>query len=313
MPDALDIYRSAIRSRALTAKVVAAQWWDRDRGEEQIEELLERRTRAADSGFRAGSVKIMQDGVCETFTAAVIDPYLDLHGNATGNHGLSFIEAGDLATYVQLLDAQDFQVHIHALGDRAVRDSLDAIEHATAVNGRRGNRHHLAHIQIVQPEDVPRFAALDVTANAQPLWACNDPQMAELTLPFLGDAARRQQYVFRSVLDFGARLAFGSDWPVTSADPLQGIHVAVNRTSPDGEGGALLPEQRLTVVEAIDAYTRGSAFVNRLEDEAGTIAVGYAADFAVVDADVLNVEPERIAETSVTRTYVDGCLVFERS
>lgn len=309
MPDSLDAYLAAQRGGTLTAEVVGALWWDRTRGEEQIADLVDRRKRAAAAGFRAGTVKIMQDGVCETFTAAVVDPYLDQHGHPTGNHGLSFIEAADLGRYVQLLDAEDFQLHIHALGDRAVRDSLDAIEHAIAVNGRRGNRHHLAHLQIVRPEDVPRFAELDVTANAQPLWACLDDQMIDLTLPFLSPAAREQQYVFRSLLDSGARLAFGSDWPVSSPDPLLGIHVAVNRVPPGTDVEPLLPGQRLTVAEAIDAYTRGSAFVSRREVPAGTLEVGSAADLAVIDADILALDPRAIETVNVTRTYARGRLV----
>lgn len=310
MPDPLDAYLAAQRSGALTAKVVGALWWERERGEEQIADLVKRRERAAAAGFDAGTVKIMQDGVCETFTAAVVDPYLDRHGNPTGNHGLSFIEAEDLARYVQLLDAEDFQVHIHALGDRAARDSLGAIEHAIAVNGRRGNRHHLAHLQIVRAEDVPRFVELDVTANVQPLWACLDDQMIDLTLPFVGAEARERQYVFRSLLDSGARLAFGSDWPVTSPDPLQGIHVAVNRVPPGGGREPLLPAQRLTVVEAIDAYTRGSAYVSRREASTGSLDIGMAADLAVIDADVLSIDPREIGSVRVTRTYAHGRLAF---
>jgi predicted amidohydrolase YtcJ len=290
MPDSLDTYLAAQRDGTLTAGVVGALWWDRARGEEQIAGLVERRARAAAAGFDAGSVKIMQDG----------------HGRPTDNHGLSFIEATDLARYVQLLDAEDFQVHIHALGDRAVRDSLDAIEHAVEVNGRRGNRHQLAHVQIVRPEDVARFAELDVTANVQPLWACLDDQMTDLTLPFLGATAREQQYVFRSLLDSGARLAFGSDWPVSSPNPLLGIHVAVNRVAHGEDAAPLLPGQRLTVVEAIDAYTRGSAFVSRREARSGAIDIGWSADLAVVDADVLAIDPEAIGSIRVTRTYVRG-------
>jgi predicted amidohydrolase YtcJ len=309
MPDTLDTYLAAQRDGTLTAKVVAAQWWDRSRGEEQIAELVARRARAKAAGFDAGSVKIMQDGVCETFTAAVMDPYLDRHGHPTGNHGLSFIEAADLARYVQRLDAEDFQVHIHALGDRAVRDSLDAIEHAIAVNGRRGNRHHLAHVQIVRPEDVARFAVLDVTANAQPLWACLDDQMTDLTLPFLSPAAREQQYVFRSLLDAGAQLAFGSDWPVSSPNPLLGIHVAVNRVASGDEVQPLLAGQRLTVAAAIDAYTRGSAFLSRLESSTGTIEIGMAADLAILDADILAIDSSSIGAVQVARTYAQGQLV----
>ena len=306
MPDTLDTYLAAQRDGTLTAAVVGALWWDRARGEEQIADLVERRARAADAGFDAGSIKIMQDGVCETFTAAVIEPYLDRHGHPTDNHGLSFIDAADLARYVQLLDAEDFQVHIHALGDRAVRDSLDAVEHAIKVNGRRGNRHHLAHVQIVRPEDVPRFAELDVTANVQPLWACLDDQMSDLTLPFISARARTQQYVFRSLLESGARLAFGSDWPVSSPNPLLGIHVAVNRVALGADTAPLLLGQRLSVAEAIDAYTRGSAFVSRREGRSGTIEVGSAADLAVLDSDILGIDVEAIGSVSVIQTYVRG-------
>ncbi|MCW2750647.1 MAG: amidohydrolase [Aeromicrobium sp.] len=313
MTDSLDTYLAMMQDGRLTAKVVAALWWDRDRGEEQIPELVQRRARAAAVGFDAGSVKIMQDGVCETFTAAVIDPYLDGHGHATDNHGLSFIDASDLARYVQLLDAEDFQVHIHALGDRAVRDSLDAIEDALAVNGQRGNRHHLAHLQIIHPDDVPRFAALGVTGNAQPLWACNEDQMLELALPFLSETARQQQYVFGSLLRTGANLAFGSDWPVTSPDPFGAMHVAVNRTRPDIAHPPLLAAEGMGVVEALDAYTRGSAFLNRLDLTTGVIEVGRAADLTVIDADILAIDPGSIASVGATKTFVGGRLVFEAS
>lgn len=313
IPDALDTYLDARRDGTLTAKVVAALWWDRTRGDEQVADLVARRARAAEAGLDAGSVKIMQDGVCETFTAAVLEPYLDAHGHATGNRGLSFIEPADLARYVRRLDAEGFQVHLHALGDRAVRDSLDAIAHAVAVNGPSDHRHHLAHVQIVHPDDVTRFGELSVTANAQPLWACLDDQMVDLTLPFLGELAQRQQYVFRSLVDTGAPLVFGSDWPVSSPDPLEGIQVAVTRRAPGGEGhpAPLLADQSLPLARAIDAYTRGSAWINRLEGSSGAIEVGLAADLAVLDRDVLALPPDEIASARVRQTFVDGRRVFE--
>jgi predicted amidohydrolase YtcJ len=311
MADSLDTYLDARRDGSLTAKVVAALWWDRTRGDEQVADLVARRDRAAAAGLDAGSVKIMQDGVCETFTAAVLEPYLDAHGHATANRGLSFIEPADLARHVQRLDAEGFQVHLHALGDRAVRDSLDAIEHAAAVNGRLGHRHHLAHVQIVHPDDVARFGALDVTANAQPLWACLDDQMVDLTLPFLGDVARAQQYVFRSLADAGAPLVFGSDWPVSSPDPLEGIHVAVTRRAPGSGLAPLLADESLPLEHAVDAYTRGSAWISRRDDTSGTIEVGRAADLAVLDRDLLAVPHDEIASVRVRQTYVDGRRVFE--
>jgi hypothetical protein len=306
MADSLDTYLDLADAGELTGKPVLALWWDRDRGAEQIPELVERRARAQAHGVRATSVKIMQDGVCETFTAAVLDPYLDRHGHATDNHGLSFIAADDLREYVAQLDALDFQVHIHALGDRAVRDSLDAVEHARGRNGDRGNRHHLAHLQIIARDDLSRFGSTGAIANAQPLWACREPQMDELTLPFLSPTARESQYLFRSLLDAGARLGFGSDWPVSTPDPLAGMHVAVNRRPPgEVDVEPLIEAERLTAVEALAAYTSGSAFINGLEGSTGVLAPGLAADLAVLDRDVLSDTP-RLSDTRVLRTFVDG-------
>jgi predicted amidohydrolase YtcJ len=158
-----------------------------------------------------------------------------------------------------------------------------------------------------------RFADLEVTANIQPLWACHDALMDQLTLGYLPVAARDRQYVFGSLRRAGARLACGSDWPVSSADPLLGMHVAVNRTPP-GEAGVtpLLPGEALTVAEAIEGYTAGSAYLNRLERSSGVLEVGYAADVVAVDADILGVEPEAVGEVRVTHTFVDGQVVHER-
>ncbi|MFE6510527.1 amidohydrolase [Nocardioides sp. NPDC057767] len=314
MPDSLPTYIAARDSGALTAKVVLAQWWDRDRGLEQLPSLIERRALAAQAGLDAGSVKLMQDGVCETHTAAMLDPYLDTDGHLTDNRGLSFIPADALASYVAALDAAGFQAHIHALGDRAVRDSLDAIEHARAANGASGLRHHLAHVQVVDAADVPRFAELEVTANIQPLWACLDEAVEVLTLPFLAPAAREQQYVFGSLLRTGARIACGSDWPVSDPAPLLGMHVAVNRRSPDQPADAtpLLPEEALTVAEALAGYTTGTAHLNRLDGTTGRIETGYAADLVVVDHDILGEDTTVLGRTQVTHTYVDGREVHRR-
>lgn len=314
MPDSLPTYIAANESGALTAKVILAQWWDRDRGLEQLPELISRRARAAQAGLDAASVKLMQDGVCETHTAAMLDPYLDSHGHLTDNRGLSFIPADALATYVAALDAHGFQAHIHALGDRAVRDSLDAIEHARATNGATGLRHHLAHVQVVAASDVPRFAALEVTANIQPLWACLDEAVEVLTLPFMSPAARGQQYVFGSLLRTGARIACGSDWPVSDPAPLLGMHVAVNRRSPDQPADAtpLLPEEALPIAEALAGYTTGTAYLNRLEGTTGRIETGYAADLVVVDHDILGEDTTVLARTRVTHTYANGREVHPR-
>ncbi|MCX5107439.1 amidohydrolase [Streptomyces sp. NBC_00378] len=308
-PDPSDAYLTAARDGSLTARVTGALWWDRERGAEQIEELVALREKLSHGRFRAGSVKIMQDGIAENFTAAMTAPYLDGCGCATANSGLSFVDPDALRGYVTRLDALDFQVHFHALGDRAVREALDALEAAVDANGHRGNRHHLAHLQVVHPDDLPRFARLGAIANIQPLWAAHEPQMDELTIPFLGPARAAWQYPFGELVRAGATLAAGSDWPVSSPDPIEGIHVAVNRVAPESPGNrAFYPEQRIDLPTALAAYTAGTAYVNG-HDDSGSLRAGYLADLVVLDRDILTAPPEEIAQARVERTYVGGTLV----
>ena len=198
---------------------------------EQIEAFVDMRERGRIGRFSPTSIKIMQDGVCENFTAAVIDPYLDAHGESTGNRGISFVDPEALKGYVTELDRLGFQVHYHALAERAVREP-SMPSRPLAANGASDNRHHLAHIQVVHPDDIPRFRRLHAVANAQPLWAAHESQMDDLTIPFLGEPRWRWQYPFASLVRAGATLAMGSDWSVSSPDPLEEIHVAVNRRMP---------------------------------------------------------------------------------
>jgi predicted amidohydrolase YtcJ len=310
-PDPLPAYLAAARDGTLTARVEGALWWDRGRGGEQLDDLLDRRQAGQAGRFRAGTVKIMQDGVAENFTAGMIDPYLDGCGCQTGNSGLSYVDPADLAEQVSRLDIAGFGVHVHAIGDRAVREALDAFDAARAANPVSRGRHHIAHLQVLHPDDIPRFAELSVTANMQALWAAHEPQMDELTIPFLGTERAARQYPFGDLLRAGARLAAGSDWSVSSANPLEGIHVAVNRALPDAEPGAepLLPGQALTLAEALAAYTAGSAYVNHL-DETGAVAPGYLADLVVLDRDPFTGPPGEIASAAVALTYVEGQQVF---
>ncbi|GIU96664.1 MAG: amidohydrolase [Actinomycetota bacterium] len=312
----LPAYLAAAREGWLTARVVGALWWDRHRGLEQIDELVERRALGPVGRFRPTSVKIMQDGVCENFTAAVLEPYLDADGHPTDNRGISFVEPGLLREAVTRLDALGFQVHFHALGDRAVREALDAIEAAREANGWTDGRHHLAHIQIVDPQDVPRFRRLGAVANAQPLWAAHEAQMDELTIPFLGEPRWRHQYPFASLVRHGATLAMGSDWSVSSPNPLEEIHVAVNRRMPPSYpyrvevDEPFLPAERLDLPTALAAFTMGSAYVNHLERETGSIEVGKLADLVVLDRNLFEHPVTEIAEARVLRTYVEGELVW---
>jgi predicted amidohydrolase YtcJ len=250
----------------------------------------------------------MQDGVMENYTAALSRPYLDGRGGATGNTGLSFVEPRVLSEAVSRLDAEGFQVHVHAIGDRAVTEALDAFEAARSANGPSAGRHHIAHVQLVSPADRPRFAALGVAANIQALWAVHDEAMTEMTLPFLDTKLAGWQYPFGSLAAAGARLAAGSDWPVTSPDPLAAIHVAVNRKDHEHPGEQFLPAEALTAEQAFAAYTSGSAHVNHLDDT-GVLAPGMLADLAVLDSDPFAGDPSEIGVTRVVATYVDGTAV----
>jgi len=319
-PDPLPVYLAAAASGQLTARVEGALWWDRTRGGEQLPDILTRRERGRAPRFRANTVKIMQDGVAENFTAGMLEPYLDPTGCHEHGSGLSYVDPAALRDYVTQLDALGFQVHLHAIGDRAVREALDAIEAARAANlahegnhNHNDNRHHIAHLQVVHPNDVPRFAALDVTANMQGLWAAHEPQMDELTIPFIGPERTERQYVFGDLLRSGARLAAGSDWAVSSANPLRAIHVAVNRslqgaTGTDAE--PFLPNQSLELADALAAYTIGSAYVNHLDDETGSIERGKLADLVVLDRDPFAHPPGDIGSTGVLATYVQGEPVY---
>jgi len=237
--------------------------------------------------------------------------YLDGHGHPTGNAGLSFVDPAALREYVTRLDAEGFQVHFHALGDRAVREALDAVQAAREANGPGDRRHHLAHLQVVHPDDVPRFAALDAVANIQALWACHEPQMDELTIPFLGGRLAGWQYPFGDLYRAGSRLAAGSDWSVSSPNPLWAAHVAVNRTPP-GEAAAepFLPAQALDLATVLTAYTAGSAYVNHLDADRGTLEVGQRADLAVLDRDPFDHPAGEIERARVTDTYIGGELVY---
>ncbi len=317
--DTLDAYIGLAERGELTARVVAALWWDRHRGEEQIEELLARRCRGSVGRLRSTSVKIMQDGVLEDFTAGVLEPYLDRQGKLTDNRGLSFVDPELLKGYATRLDAEGFQVHIHAIGERAVREALDALEAARRANGANDHRHHIAHIQIVHADDLPRFHQLDVVANGQPLWASYEGQMIHLTIPFIGPERSAWQYPFASLVRSGARLAFGSDWSVSSPNPMWEIALAVHRMVPAeaveivGKRAvteSFLPDERIDLATAIRAFTMGSAYVNHLDDVTGSIEVGKLADLAVVERNLFELSLDELFNARVLLTLVEGKTVF---
>ncbi len=322
-PQEVAAYRAVAEAGALTARVVLAMGAAELDEFGGIEGLVAARAAiqaaahasAADgpgpARLAATSVKFFVDGVIENRTAASLRPYLDSAGYPTGGTGISNYEPDELMRLAVELEARGFQLHYHAIGDRGVREALDAIEAARRTNGARDGRHHVAHIQLIHPSDVPRFAQLDAIANAQPLWAVHEAQMDELTIPWLGPERAGWQYPFASLLRAGARLAFGSDWTVSTANPFPQIEVAVRRIWPENRDAApFLPDERLTLDQALRAATVGSAFVNR-QDEAGWLGAGRLADLVVLDRDIDASDAGPIGDTTVLGTMVGGEFVFE--
>jgi predicted amidohydrolase YtcJ len=309
-PPMLAAYRALAERGELTARVVAALAWRRGSGLEQLDDLREQRRLAAVGRLRATAVKFFQDGVFENGTAAMLAPYLDRSGRPTGNLGIGMYPAADLARFVTALHQAGFDAHVHAIGDRAVRDALDAVEAAVRAGGRRDARHQVAHLQFVHPDDRPRFRRLGVVANAQPFWSCLDGYMRDLTLPFLEPERAGWQYPWASLRRAGAVLAFGSDWTVSTADPLQELEVALTRVSPQDRGGEpFLPAERLDLPAALAAFTAGSAYANRLEADTGTLSPGKLADLAVLDRDPFDEQAGPIGDARVLLTLVEGEVV----
>ncbi|HEX2138243.1 MAG TPA: amidohydrolase [Woeseiaceae bacterium] len=302
----LKAYRALDERGELDLRVVASLWWDRENGLEQIEDFNRLREQYTGGRLRATTVKIMQDGVMENFTAAMLEPYLD----QGGSKGIPMVEPEALKKAVTALDAGDFQVHFHAIGDAAIRQSLDAVEAALQANGNLGNRHHISHLELIDPADIPRFAELHVVANFQPLWAFADDYITELTIPFIGDERSRWLYPIGSVHATGGMIAFGSDWSVSTANPFDQMETAITRMGSKGETSEpFLPQERIDLPLAIAAFTINAAYVNTNEDDTGSIEVGKYADLIVLDRNLFEIQPKDISETSVLVTMIEGEVV----
>ncbi len=307
-PDHWAAYVAADRAGEMTLRVQGSLSWNFEDGLEQLGELRKRRHQHTGDRFRADAVKLFLDGNFQSRSASVIEPYV----GTEDDYGLPNASAEDLAEIVTALDAEYFQVHVHAVGDRVVRHSLDAIEHAIAVNGPRDRRHHFAHIPLIHPDDLPRFAELGVTADFQALWAyMSDERSAEARL--LGPERAARMVAIRSMLDTGAHVVLGSDWISESMNPLVSIQIAVTRRPPDASGPAWLPEQRITLNQALRAYTIDGAWLANQEELTGSIEVGKAADLAVLERSLFEVDPMEISQVRVLRTFLEGTTVYRRT
>jgi predicted amidohydrolase YtcJ len=224
---------------------------------------------------------------------------------------LSAVDGHSTWVNSRALDKAGFQIHVHAIGDRAIRMTLDAMEEAGKANGLRDARHHICHLELIDPVDIPRFPALGVVANFQALWAYRDSYITELTEPLLGPERSSRLYPIGSVVRSGARYAGGSDWSVSSLNPLEAIEVAVTRRGPDADAGpAWLPGELIDLPTAIAAYTTNGAFLSFEEKTRGTIEAGMAADLVVLDSNLFKIPAQEISETHVVLTLLDGKTVY---
>lgn len=316
MADLDSVYSSAEAAGDLTAQVVGASWLPRDLDRWAIDDVVAgfaaRRTHTAGRRWSVHSVKIMVDGVVENRTAAMSEPYCRDCACAPVDTGLAYFDQKILTEAVIACDAAGLDIHFHAIGDTAVTAALDAVEAARIANGLTTGRHHIAHLQLVRPTDLVRFARLGVTANMQALWACNDESMLALVYPAIGDERYRWHYPFGSLERSGAALAMGSDWAVSTPDPWAAISVAVNRIPPGESVEPLLPDEALGLTTALAAYTRGSAHLNR-RDQAGVIRPGARADLVVEDRNPFAEQPESLWQTRADMTVADGQIVYERT
>jgi predicted amidohydrolase YtcJ len=312
--DELDVYADGARRGALTCRINAAfkadpmMWTLQQPGFLEAQQALEADSTAS-RWLTARTVKFFADGVIEAGTGFLLEPY----ENAPHTCGLPNWTAEGLKEAVRTFDADGFQIHIHAIGDAGVRIALDAIEHAARLNGRRDRRPVIAHTQLVHPLDRMRFAALGVIANFEPLWACLDASQVDLTLPCLGPERSSLQYPIATLASLGARVSFGSDWPVSSHRPLDGLAVAVTRRNAKGEPvDGWVPEERISIMQAIDAYTAGSAF-QAFDDDAGTLVVGGRAGLVVLDRDITAIAGDEVPGATVDETWVSGTQAFRRN
>lgn len=317
-PDYAEAYLELAKSGELTAHVNVSIYGNIAKGMEGARQVLELNERyqaampAADStkpDLAFGQVKFFMDGVVEGKTAAMLSHY---HGDT--HSGLLNAGPDTAMAAIAALDKAGMQIHVHAIGDRAIRLTLDAFERARKQNGARDSRHHIAHLHVIHPDDIPRFRELDVIANFQALWATlEDSYMTDLNYPFLGEERAEWQYPIGSVARSGGRLAFGSDWDVSTMDPFDAIQVAVTRRGPDSLAREpWTPQHLIDVQAAVEGYTKGGAYLTFREEEIGSLSPGKLADLVILDRDIFRCPKFGIYRTKVLATLFRGKVVYGR-
>jgi predicted amidohydrolase YtcJ len=297
---AIDAYKAVQDKGGLTMHTVMDLRWNNDRGLEQLPDILKLSAHAKQIGLTANGVKFFIDGVIPQQTAAMLASY-----EGTDVKGATQIALAPLAEAVTKLDGLNMQSHFHAIGDAGVREALDAVEAARKQDGARDTRPIMSHMNVIDPADQPRFGTLGMTAIFQPLWACDEPYM-RLTMERIGPVRSGYIYPAGSILKTGGRLAYGADWSVASANPFEGLEVALTRVGIDSKLPPLIASERVTLEQAIKAYTLNVAYVNHLDQQTGSIAVGKSADLIVIDRDLFKIPTTDIHNAKVLVTLFRG-------
>lgn len=294
--------RSALTARVTASAMLSPAVQQTKDVPDEIVRLGRLRTETWGNRFRMIGVKVGVDGALDGRTAALLEPYA-----GTTDLGPTLVKPDVLQALVVALDRAKFTVHVHAIGDRATRMSLDAVAAARAENGLDGPIHQIAHLQLVHPTDIARFAALRVAANVQGLWACRDPETERFVEPLLGSERSRRLYPLGSLARAGVLIVGGSDWSVTSMNPVEAMQVAVTRRGLAAEAGpAWLPDEAMTLGAMLGAYTINGARIQQQDDQVGSIVVGKAADLVVLDRDVTAIPAATVAAARVRFTFVEG-------
>lgn len=303
----LEAYRAADQAGKLTARVLASLSpiaWEAGRFGDEIFDLVAKRATYQGKYLHTDSVKVYIDGVIETRTSFMLQPYTD------GSNFPPFYPAEELAVLYQKLDAMGLQIHTHAIGDAAIRQALDAYEHARQQNGPNDNRHQIVHLQLIDAKDIPRFAALDVAANFQCLW-CYPDDYIDVAVGLVGTERVNRFYPVASIAGSGGLIVGGSDWDVSSLNPLDAIETAVTRQNPyTNEGRVLGSGENIDLRLALEMYTRNAARVMRLDALTGSIEVDKRADLIVLDRDLFSIPIHEVNEARILQTLLDGVEVY---
>jgi len=306
--EALDLLARLRREGHLTARFSVAMWIDSPGPTEKDWKAYEEAgAKYRDEWISLGGIKLMLDGVIDSGTGAMLDPYEDMRGN----RGKLFWEPENFKKAVAAFNAKGLQVSTHSIGDAAIRQTLDAYEEGQRAAGNPDVRNKIEHAEDIAAADIPRFGSLGVVASFQPLHASPDPIWMGSWIKNVGPEREQRAFAWKAVLDAGGRLAFGSDWPVVTINPWLGLQLAVTRQDFDGRpAGGWLPQHRVSLADAVYAYTMGGAYAMHREKEEGSIAAGKLADLIMVSQNIFEVEPKNIHKTTAILTMVGGRIVF---